>query len=73
MEYLEHGDLQQCVYGALTEKEARDITKQIAQGLRHLHSQSFTHRDIKPTASTFGPLQIMSGTNRIIAEHTCCI
>ncbi|MCJ1319254.1 hypothetical protein MMC15_004590 [Xylographa vitiligo] len=49
MEYFEHGDLQQCVLNALPEAEACSITRQIVEGLRDLHSKSFTHRDIKPS------------------------
>jgi serine/threonine protein kinase len=32
----------------LEEDEARDVFRQVAKGVRHLHQRGFVHRDIKP-------------------------
>ncbi|KAJ5798273.1 uncharacterized protein N7503_007569 [Penicillium pulvis] len=52
MEYMEHGDLDSHLKGPLPEKEAREITLQITEGLKSLHENGFAHRDLKP-ANTF--------------------
>ncbi|KAJ5937293.1 hypothetical protein N7454_004948 [Penicillium verhagenii] len=48
MEYMEYGDLDCHLNGPLPENEAREITMQIAEGLKFLHENGFAHRDIKP-------------------------
>ncbi|ERF76790.1 hypothetical protein EPUS_08975 [Endocarpon pusillum Z07020] len=48
MEYIPHGDLQQCVRSRLPEDEAKAITTQILEGLCVMHERSITHRDLKP-------------------------
>ncbi|KAK5095923.1 Cyclin-dependent kinase catalytic subunit [Exophiala xenobiotica] len=49
MEYFEHGDLKQCVPGALTEEAAQNITFQVTEALQFMHVRSFAHRDLKPS------------------------
>lgn len=51
MEYFEHGDLKQCVPGALTEEAAQNITFQVTEALQFMHVRSFAHRDLKPSVS----------------------
>lgn len=50
MEYLEHGDLGQYLkgLGPRAEAEAREITKQLLEGLAILHENRICHRDLKP-------------------------
>ncbi|KKK21344.1 hypothetical protein ARAM_002632, partial [Aspergillus rambellii] len=49
MEYLELGDLYTYVHRSppLSESEVKDITYQILDGLRLMHENEFTHRDLK--------------------------
>ncbi|KAL3302215.1 calcium/calmodulin-dependent protein kinase type 1B [Colletotrichum asianum] len=48
MEYVPHGDLQRYLSSPIAEDEARIITRQLAEGLHHMHMNGFTHRDLKP-------------------------
>jgi serine/threonine protein kinase len=53
MEYFPHGDLESHLQDdsgpiALPEDEACKITRQILEGLKFMHLERFTHRDIKP-------------------------
>ncbi|KAJ5180898.1 hypothetical protein N7492_004108 [Penicillium capsulatum] len=48
MEYIEHGSLDNYLKESLPEVEAREITRQIAEGLCDLHANNFVHRDLKP-------------------------
>lgn len=48
MEYIEHGDLSQYLGNSSIKKDAKDITRQLLQGLAILHEQSICHRDLKP-------------------------
>jgi len=48
MEYLEHGDLQQFLDAPFPEPEARSVTCQALEALQYMHTNGFTHRDLKP-------------------------
>jgi serine/threonine protein kinase len=48
MEYFELGDLEQHIGEFLTEDDMRDTTTDVLNGLRIMHSENFTHRDLKP-------------------------
>ncbi|KAH7128878.1 kinase-like domain-containing protein [Dactylonectria macrodidyma] len=48
MEYFEHGDLQKYLVASFPEAEVREIISQLAEGLDFMHSNGFTHRDLKP-------------------------
>jgi len=48
MEYLERGDLQRYLSRPLPEAEAREISCQVLEGLKHMHDNRFIHRDLKP-------------------------
>ena len=48
MEYFPLGDLDACLEQETPENEAREITSQLLEGLSIMHSQGFTHRDLKP-------------------------
>jgi serine/threonine protein kinase len=48
MEYFELGDLEQYITAPITEDEVKDITTDILNGLRIMHSENFAHRDLKP-------------------------
>lgn len=50
MEYIEHGDLSQYMKkpGTCTPGNAREITRQLLEGLATLHELKICHRDLKP-------------------------
>lgn len=51
MEHMNGGDLLTLIQEEqrLDEKRAREIFRQIAEGVCHLHENCIAHRDIKPT------------------------
>ena len=52
MEYFEERDLSTFITEAKTlERDARDIAENLLQALVMIHSQGFTHRDLKPQVS----------------------
>jgi serine/threonine-protein kinase len=57
MEFIEGPTLQQLILrgGALPEKRALDIARQVARGLRHAQLQGLIHRDIKPANIMIAP------------------
>lgn len=49
MEYFEKRDLSTFISEAKTlEQDAKDIARDLLQALVMIHSQGFTHRDLKP-------------------------
>ncbi|KAK5131028.1 hypothetical protein LTR08_001378 [Meristemomyces frigidus] len=49
LEYLHHGDLQQCLNDSpLPEQEGRSIVFQTLEGVSFMHENRFAHRDLKP-------------------------
>ncbi|QMW33369.1 hypothetical protein G4B84_008800 [Aspergillus flavus NRRL3357] len=48
MEYIELGDLEQHLDPPLGEAAAQQISSQLLEGLEHIHSNGFVHRDLKP-------------------------
>ena len=61
MEYCEEGDLLGRINkqgNGLTEDDAREIFRQLVTAVRHCHSKSLLHRDIKP--------------DNILLTHTAC-
>lgn len=50
MEYIEHGDLSQYLKssGPKAKSEAKEIVRQLLQGLVILHERYICHRDLKP-------------------------
>lgn len=53
MEYLPAGDLEQFRSGSgpFSELHTSCIVRQLVQGVRHMHENGFTHRDLKPGVS----------------------
>lgn len=47
MEYMEYGDLSRYIKD-LRLVEAKEVTRQILEGLEVLHGQGICHRDLKP-------------------------
>ena len=56
MEYLPAGDLFNYVqdYQSLSENDGRGVASQVVSGLFLMHSETYSHRDIKPHVSTSG-------------------
>ncbi|KAK4463244.1 kinase-like domain-containing protein [Cladorrhinum samala] len=48
MEHIRHGDLRRHLRVLLPEIEANAITRQLVEGLGHMHRSRFVHRDLKP-------------------------
>ncbi|CAI7644315.1 unnamed protein product [Penicillium pancosmium] len=48
MEYLPAGDLQRYIVQPFSEREVQSITLQLLEGLDFMHSNGFSHRDLKP-------------------------
>lgn len=49
MEYIEYGDLAKLINESnMTEDDAKIITRQLLEGLKVMHENSFCHRDLKP-------------------------
>ncbi|KAM3073045.1 Protein kinase protein rad53 [Clarireedia jacksonii] len=48
MKYFPLGTLIQFINEDLTEDDARTVAFQLAEGLRIMHEENFTHRDLKP-------------------------
>jgi serine/threonine protein kinase len=51
MEYFPYGDLGRYIASGITEPEAKRITIQLLDGLKVMHENKFTHRDLKPEVS----------------------
>ena len=49
MEYFELGDLENHATESVTEDDVKDITTNVLNGLRIMHSENFAHRDLKPS------------------------
>ena len=49
MEYFELGDLENHATESVTEDDVKDITTDVLNGLRIMHSENFAHRDLKPS------------------------
>ena len=48
MEYFKYGDLQSHMNTPIPEVQSKIITAQLLQGLKLMHQEKFTHRDLKP-------------------------
>lgn len=50
MEYMKHGDLSQYLvnFGPKARLEAKEIVRQLLEGLVVLHERNICHRDLKP-------------------------
>ena len=56
MEYCPLGDLSKHIpIGEITEKGAKQITRDLLEALTIIHEEGFTHRDIKPHVRSFYP------------------
>jgi serine/threonine protein kinase len=48
MEYFPFGDLDQHISSISNEDEVKQIAIDLLEGLSIMHSEGFTHRDLKP-------------------------
>lgn len=55
MEFFRHGDLSVHIASIREEDEIRDITMGVLRGLNIMHTEGFTHRDLKPQVRPFCP------------------
>ncbi len=60
MEYLQLGDLEGYLQTPLSHTEARQVTKQLLEGLEFMHDNKFAHRDLKPSVSDYRDLYHIS-------------
>jgi serine/threonine protein kinase len=57
MDFVPLGDLANYIEneGALKERDARDVIRQLLRGLKFMHDNQITHSDIKPDVSAIIP------------------
>ncbi|RAK82138.1 kinase-like protein [Aspergillus fijiensis CBS 313.89] len=55
MEFFPLGDLESHISESIPEEEVKDITTNLLNGLRIIHAEQFTHRDLKPRQHLRGP------------------
>ena len=48
MEYVKYGDLQSHMNTPIPEVQSKVVTAQLLHGLKLMHQEKFTHRDLKP-------------------------
>jgi serine/threonine protein kinase len=53
MEYPGHGDLSNYTATELLETDIKEIAENFLHGLKVMHEEGFTHRDIKPQVREF--------------------
>lgn len=53
MEYFELGTLDVYMTETLLERDAQSIALQLLEGLKIMHEEGFTHRDLKPEVRMF--------------------
>lgn len=76
MEYFEQGDLGQFIkeFGPQGEENAKEITRQLLEGLVVLHQRQICHRDLKPQVWALPGREFVYFTcTKHTAEYTYCI
>jgi len=48
MEYFQEGDLTKHISTPLSQETVQNISRQILEGLKVMHQEGITHRDVKP-------------------------
>lgn len=64
MEYVEGGDLSQYLKTPMMRSQAREITRQLLEGLAIMHGRRICHRDIKP--QVWSPFDFYSSARMLI-------
>jgi hypothetical protein len=70
MEYFQFGTLDLYITQALKENDARTIALQLLEGVKIMHDEQFTHRDLKPQVCQ-SHLVLYIITLLIQAEYLC--
>jgi len=60
MKFMMCGDLETYMRAPFNEIETRNITCQVLDGLKHMHSNGFAHRDLKPKVRSTTPSKYTS-------------
>lgn len=58
MEYFRNGTLDHFIAKGLSEHDAQTIGQQLLEGLRIMHQEEFTHRDLKPQVRGLHPSRV---------------
>jgi calcium/calmodulin-dependent protein kinase I len=61
MEYFPMGDLSMHISKDIQEHDLKDISSQLLEGLKLMHAECFTHRDLKPQvwSISFDPYAVL--------------
>ena len=70
MEYISFGNFRSYLKAKWSEDEAKDITRQLLEGLVIIHQEGFAHRDLKPEVRPPGYLGANAHLTKGI-EHLC--
>lgn len=67
MEYIEKGTLERYISARLMEQDVKSIALQMLTGLKIMHEEGFTHRDLKPQVRRYTAMMkrfivLISGT-----------
>lgn len=71
MEYFPSGTLDLYMTTDLREVDAQSISLQLLEGLKIIHEEGFTHRDLKPQVNAIHPL-LSAFSSLVSDERSAC-